>query len=112
MMRRSRIVWLVVLAATLFGLYQMKSAVEAGEKDLMQVRRAVAEEKEAIQVLRAEWSYLNQPERLARLARGHSVLKPLNGAQLLPLERAGAKLGTETADAFAAAPPDRGNPPR
>ncbi len=112
MIRPTRIVGLGVLAATLVGLYQMKSAVEVRDKELTQVRRAVAEEKETVQVLRAEWSYLNQPERLTRLARTQGTLKPLSGAQLSSLERAGAKLGIETADASEAVPPDRGKPPR
>ncbi len=116
MMRPARPLALAVLAATLFGLYQMKSAVEAREKELFQARRVIADEKDAIQVLRAEWSYLNQPERLARLARRESGLKPLSGAQLSSLDRAGGKLAVETADAEPPSrietPPDRGTPPR
>jgi len=36
------------------------------------LRGDIAREREAIQVLRIEWAYLNNPERLARLARRYA----------------------------------------
>ena len=33
------------------------------------LRRQIAAEREALQVLRVEWAYLNSPERLARLVK-------------------------------------------
>jgi len=37
-----------------------------------ELRADIASEREAIQVLRIEWAYLNQPDRLARLVEKYS----------------------------------------
>ena len=57
-----------------------------------ELRRQIAAEREALQVLRVEWAWLNAPERLARLTRqfepqlGLVPLKPdaLKHAALVP----------------------------
>lgn len=36
------------------------------------LRHQIAEEREALQVLRVEWAYLNRPERLSRLVSLHN----------------------------------------
>lgn len=36
------------------------------------LRHQIAEEREALQVLRVEWAYMNRPERLARLVSLHN----------------------------------------
>jgi len=36
------------------------------------LRHQIAVEREALQVLRVEWAYLNNPDRLARLVRAHN----------------------------------------
>ena len=41
------------------------------EDRLAGIHRDIAREQEALHVLRAEWSYLNRPERLEALARRH-----------------------------------------
>ena len=82
MKRVTRLLWPLLLAGLLFGLYNLKAEVETQEKELARIQRAIDEEREAIQVLRAEWSYLNQPHRLRRLAASRLDLQPASQRQL------------------------------
>ena len=45
------------------------------EDRLAGIHRDIAREQEALHVLRAEWSYLNRPDRLEELARRHLDLR-------------------------------------
>lgn len=83
-----RIVGAVAVAMLLlvaFVLYNNVSQVEAQEYELKALGKAIAHEAEAIRVLKAEWSYLNQPERLQVMARRHLNLGPTGAAQIVVL---------------------------
>jgi hypothetical protein len=82
MIRISAIIWVVVLALLGIGLFQVKYNVQAKERELREVRRQVEANLSAIHVLDAEWSYLNDPLRLADLARRHTDLAPTTPAQI------------------------------
>jgi hypothetical protein len=62
---------LFVAALLTYGLYSMKYEVQRLETGLAELARELAAEREAIHVLRAEWSYLNGPDRLETLAMRH-----------------------------------------
>lgn len=80
--RRGATLLFVVLAAALsFGLYVVKHRVIALESRLNDINRDIARDLRAIHVLRAEWSYLNQPERLRDLAGRHLGMAPATGRQ-------------------------------
>lgn len=64
------------------GLYDIKYRAESADRHARQLEQRIAKEQEAIRVLRAEWSYLNQPERLQELASRYTELKPLTAAQI------------------------------
>jgi hypothetical protein len=57
-------------------LMHTSQKVQRAEKELVRTQRALAHEKEAIRVLRAEWAYLNRPERLELLAAQYLDLVP------------------------------------
>ncbi|MEZ5830254.1 MAG: hypothetical protein R3D05_03665 [Dongiaceae bacterium] len=82
MIRISAIVWVVVLALLGIGLFQVKYNVQAKERELREVRRQIEANYSAMHVLDAEWSYLNDPLRLADLARRHTELVPTTPAQI------------------------------
>jgi hypothetical protein len=82
MIRISAIVWVVVLALLGIGLFQVKYNVQGKERELREVRRQIEANYNAIHVLDAEWSYLNDPLRLADLARRHTGLVPTTPGQI------------------------------
>jgi hypothetical protein len=82
MIRISAIVWVVVLALLGIGLFQVKYNVQSQERQLREVRRQIDANYSAIHVLEAEWSYLNDPLRLADLTRRHTELIPTTPGQI------------------------------
>ena len=82
MIRISAIVWVVVLALLGVGLFQVKYNVQSQERELREVRRQIDANYSAIHVLEAEWSYLNDPLRLADLTRRHTELVPTTPGQI------------------------------
>ncbi len=74
-------IWLVLALGLGFGLFQLKYQVQGLESELARTNRQILESEEAIHVLKAEWSYLNRPERIETLARKYLDLQPLSGKQ-------------------------------
>lgn len=82
MIRVSVLVWTVILAFLGVGLFQVKYNVQSKERELREVRRQIEANLTSIHVLDAEWSYLNDPLRLADLARRHTDLQPTTPGQI------------------------------
>jgi hypothetical protein len=82
MIRVSVLVWTIILAFLGIGLFQVKYNVQSKERELREVRRQIETNLTSIHVLEAEWSYLNDPLRLADLARRHTDLLPTTPAQI------------------------------
>jgi hypothetical protein len=68
------------------GLFHVAYRVQSLEEELARVNRDILRERETIHVLRAEWSYLNEPSRLAELSRRHLTLAPISASQMLRIE--------------------------
>jgi hypothetical protein len=96
-MRPVTVYWLVLLGLAAAVLFRVSQDVEALETDLAALNRDILAEHQAIRVLRAEWAYLNRPDRLQRLAGDLTELAPLAPLQMvrsasvipLPLPRPG-----------------------
>ena len=82
MIRPATLFWIALAGCVGFGLYHLKNEVQSQEDELFRVNRTILAEQEAIHVLRAEWSYLNQPARLQALATRHLDLQPTKPSQL------------------------------
>ncbi len=80
------VVWAILIGAMAFGLVQIKLAVQPAEEEFARLSRDLLTTEEAIHVLRAEWSYLNRPDRLAELADRHLALGPMTPAQVGAIE--------------------------
>lgn len=73
---------LFIAIVTGAALYFVSQEVQSTEARLRQLNREIVKQEEAIHVLRAEWSYLNTPGRLKKLAAEHTALKPADGEQI------------------------------
>ena len=76
----------VILTCLLgFALFHMKNNVQGLEEELASLQEKILTEKEAIHVLKAEWSYLNNPERLALLNEKYLQYDPLEVKAIVEL---------------------------
>lgn len=71
------------VVAFAFVIYEQKFVSEALVVQVAELKQSIRSEREAVAVLRAEWSYLNRPKRIERLARKHLGMGPLKARQLL-----------------------------
>lgn len=82
MIRQPTIVAFGLAAFLGFSLFMVKYDVQAKEEQLVKINRQIAIDQEAIHVLKAEWSFLTQPARLAELSERHLPLHPLTSNQI------------------------------
>ncbi len=78
---------LVVICAT--WAYRVNYATQAALGRVASLRAEIASEREAVAILRAEWAYLNRPDRLAALIDLHRDaldLAPLTPEQFVEVE--------------------------
>ncbi len=81
MIRATTVIWVLLSVVAGVWLLVVKHQVQSLEGELRRVERAIVAEQEAIHVLAAEWSYLNQPARLDGLGRRLIGLAPVTAAQ-------------------------------
>lgn len=87
-MMRALYFWAFVVAVMLiYGLYTMKYEVQRLEAKLQSLNEQLAFEREATRVLSAEWSFLNDPERIERLAARHLDLAPVSVHRISAMAR-------------------------
>ena len=82
MIRQASLLLLILAAGAGVALFQVSYDVSALEDRLTTLNRNIVADQEALHVLRAEWSFLNQPARLEELSQRYLDLQPLNGAQI------------------------------
>lgn len=80
------LIWLGLAAVAGAVLFETSYEVQEMEEQLASLNRQIVHEQEAIQVLRAEWSFLNDPTRLENLARAHTELRPAEARQFVSLD--------------------------
>ncbi len=86
-MTRTAAIWLVLVLALGIGSYPMKYEVQRAEHRLEAINRDILRDQETIHALRAEWSYLNQPARLERLAMGLLSLETARADQVKSIDQ-------------------------
>jgi cell division protein FtsL len=83
MNRPALILWIGLPAIVTIALLLVSYQVKGLESELAELEHAALTQQEEIHVLNAEWSFLNRPERLARLAKRHLDLAPVAPKQLI-----------------------------
>ena len=82
MIRPTSLILMVLAAAAGGALFQIAFEVSELDDELAQLNTDIRTDRDVIHVLRAEWSFLNQPARLEELTRRHLDLLPVSGAQI------------------------------
>ena len=82
MIRPTSLILMVLVAAASGTVFQVAFEVSELDDELAQLNRDIRADRDAIHVLRAEWSFLNQPGRLEELTRRHLDLLPTSGSQI------------------------------
>lgn len=81
-LRITSLIWMGCFAVAAFGLYMVKFSVQNLQRDVAVAEQALANEKESLHLLNAEWAYLNRPERLRALSEAHLDLVPLDSRRI------------------------------
>lgn len=81
-MKQTTVLFLVLAIGLALVLFTVKYQVQALDVELRQTNKGISEQREQIQILNAEFSYLTQPERLRGLANRHLGLGPVAPGQL------------------------------
>ncbi|MDA0305051.1 MAG: hypothetical protein O3B76_02030 [Proteobacteria bacterium] len=82
-MMRPTMVLIVLLAASLsLTLFVVKYHVQDLEEQLTGLNRSITDDKQAIHVLNAEWSHLNDPDRLKALAKRYLGFDAVQSSQV------------------------------
>jgi len=91
-----------VVAVAALVVFQLKYRAEAVSERVAALQEKVDREKEAINLLRAEWSFLIQPSRLQALVDRHNErlqLQPVDPDQIVHLDTLPARpVGIVAAD--------------
>ncbi len=78
--------YLILCALTVsfgIGVFMMANHVQHAEKSINKLQAKIETEHENLRVLHAEWTFLNSPDRLEKVARQHFQLVPADGAQYI-----------------------------
>ncbi len=93
----------IFLGTVAYVIYQVKYEARALDGQITSLNKQIEEERDALAVLRAEWSLLNRPERIERLAAKYLKLAPAQPRQLVTVDsvtdRDFKRLGVEAAEA-------------
>ena len=79
-----RIIHFLVIGVLVFAaayVYRIKMDSTVRTERVLKLHAEIREQRDAIAVLRSEWSKLDSPQRLQGLVERHLALKPLNANQ-------------------------------
>lgn len=89
-MRIVSLLLLGCLVALSFVIYEVKYDTREMDDRVAALRLDIKKERDAIAILRAEWSHLNRPKRIERLARKHLGLRPVQARQMMTMDQLAA----------------------
>lgn len=95
MIRQTTVLALLLAGGLSLVLFSVKYRVQDLEREFDGINRAIAADRQAIHVLEAEWSHLNNPGRLRSLASRYLGLGPIEPEQLGTIDRLPMRPGGE-----------------
>jgi cell division protein FtsL len=81
-MQRSTVFFFIVALVVGFILFKVKYEVVDIEVQLAETVKQIEQEKGNIHILKAEWSHLNEPQRLQKLAEKYLDIIPIKTEQI------------------------------
>lgn len=84
-MQRSMVLSFILAIFVGFILFKVKYEVVAIEQKLALIHQQIKREKDTIHILKAEWSHLNEPQRLQKLAEKFLDIKPMKTEQIMAI---------------------------
>lgn len=81
-LRQTTLLLLILAAGLASVMFAVKYEVQGLEAELTRLNREIETEQRSIHVLRAEWSYLSNPDRLHQLSQRYLSLQPTAPDQL------------------------------
>lgn len=85
-MNRMAVLWLFLAVTSGALLFKTSQQVTDGRQHLANITADIRREEDSLRVLQAEWSYLNQPDRLEKLAAQYLKLAPMKGKQFAEVD--------------------------
>ena len=77
------ILWFTLTCVICFGSFVLKNQVHDLELELSKINLNIQKDVKTIHVLKAEWSHLNNPSRLKKLAAEHVSLNKMRAEQII-----------------------------
>lgn len=77
------ILWFTLTCVVCFGSFVLKNQVHDLELELAKINDNIQSDMKSIHVLKAEWSHLNTPSRLKKLASEHILLNKVRPEQII-----------------------------
>jgi len=85
MIKLLHVIAIGALVSSAVYAYTIKYETTLEAEQLQKIRMKAQRERDAIAVLKAEWQYLNRPDRLQTLADRHLDLQPFSVTQVVRL---------------------------
>ncbi|OEJ67899.1 cell division protein FtsL [Magnetovibrio blakemorei] len=82
-LRHTTVLFLVLAGGISMVLFLVKYQVHDLEYEHTRLTRELQDEQRALHVLRAEWATLNDPKRIAQLAKLHLDMQPIAPRQVV-----------------------------
>ena len=79
------VMWLGLVFAVAVALFVLKYEIQGLEDDLTVRQTEIDKHTQAIHVLEAEWTFLNDPSRLRRLGADQLQLAPVSPDRIVPI---------------------------
>ena len=86
MIHRGLLFWSIAAIGTAMGLFSVKYRVQDLEEKIDRTNQKIIESQQATHILKIEWAYLNEAERIQRLAQKYLKLDQANISQVARLD--------------------------